>query len=77
MFSDAVASKIDSSGKDSFTLTSATNDLGNELTEVFFSENGMGYRITYDKYSGIPYSIDAGNDKLSVSLILSDFTITE
>lgn len=77
LFSDAVPSKIDALGKDAFSITSASNELGNELIEVFFAENGMSYKITYDKYSGIPYSLDAGNDKLSVSIILSDFTISE
>lgn len=76
LFSDTVANKIDSLEKDSFRLTENVNSLGNTLCEVFFSENGQSYCISYDRHSGIPYSLDAGNDMLSVSIVLSNFTET-
>lgn len=76
LFSDAIPSKIDSLGKDAFKISEISNDKGNEMIEVFFIENNMSYNIIYDKKNGIPYSIDAGNDELSVHVELSDFKET-
>ena len=64
----------DSLPKESFRLSGKVNDIGNELIEVFFTENGLNYTISYDRYSGIPYSVNAGNDEISVSVTLSEFT---
>ncbi len=75
LFSDSIASKVESLGKDAFKVSERTTESGNELIEVFFFENDMSYNISYDKYSGVPHSIDAGNDKISVSIVLSDFRL--
>lgn len=77
LFSDTIPSRIDSLEKDAFRLSENTSDDGNTLCEVFFLENGVSYVITYDVHSGIPHSIDAGNDKVSVSIELSDFNTTK
>lgn len=77
LFSQEIPSKIESLGKDAFSISERTGENGNELIEVFFWENNMSYNISYDKYSGIPYSLDAGNDEISVSIILSDFRLTQ
>ena len=76
LFSDAIPSKIDTLEKDAFRLSGNTNEAGNSLCDVFFVENGFSYVITYDSKSGIPLCLDAGNDKTSVSIVLSDFTVT-
>lgn len=76
LFSDIMAQKISSLDSDAFSFSGKTNKFGNELIEVFFTENGMNYSLTYDRHSGIPYSLDAGNDEISVSLVLSDFNKT-
>ena len=76
LFSDVMAQKISSLDGDAFSFSGQTNGLGNELIEVFFVENGMSYSLTYDRHSGVPHTLDAGNDEISVSLVLSDFTRT-
>lgn len=76
LFSDALPGKIDTLDSDCFRLSGKVNDIGNELVEVFFTENGMNYTISYDRHTGIPYCLDAGNDEVSVSVVLSDFTKT-
>lgn len=73
LFSDAIPNKIESLDKSAFKLSQSTSDNGNALAEVFFTENGMSYTVTYDSKSGVPFSIDAGNDRISVSILLSDF----
>lgn len=77
LFSDAIPSRIDSLTRDAFEETEMTNDSANTLIKVFFSENGNDYTVTYDRRTGIPRSLDVGNDEFSVSVILSDFNITE
>lgn len=76
LFSDEIPAKIDSLGKDSFKVSEISNHDGNEMTEVFFLENNMSYNIIYDRKNGIPYSIDAGNDELSVHVSFSEFKTT-
>ncbi len=76
LFSDDIPNKINTLDKESFKVSELVNDSGNELIEVFFLENNMSYSITYDRHSGIPYSFDAGNDELSVNIVLSDFNVT-
>ncbi len=76
LFSDVIPSKIDTLDKDAFRISSDSSDSGNALCEVFFIENGVSYVITYDSKNGVPYSLDAGNDKTSVSIVLSDFKTT-
>jgi hypothetical protein len=74
LFTDIIPTRIDNLPKESFRLSGKVNDIGNELIEVFFTENGLNYTISYDRYSGIPYSVNAGNDEVSVSVTLSGFT---
>lgn len=76
LFSDDIIHKIDTLEKEAFRKSGTANDKGNGLIEVFFSQNGTGYVITYDSHTGTPYSFDAGNDETSVSIVLSDFTQT-
>ncbi len=76
LFTDVIPQKIDTLEKESFSLSGKANSEGNELAQVFFTENGTSYTLAYDSKSGIPYSLDAGNDKTSVSIILSDFKET-
>lgn len=45
--------------------------------EVIFQKNGMNYKITYDPSNGIPKNFEAGNDTMSVSIIISDFHIRD
>ena len=76
LFSDVIPAKIDTLDKEHFRISEKSNSIGNELIEVFFTENDMNYTISYDKHSGIPYSLDAGNDELSVNIIISEFKQT-
>ncbi|MBQ8759700.1 MAG: hypothetical protein IJZ20_08415 [Clostridia bacterium] len=76
LFSDNIPQKIDTLDKNSFRISGAVNDIGNDLIEVIFTENNMSYCVTYDSHSGVPYSVDAGNDEISVSIVLSDFKET-
>ncbi len=76
LFSDVIPSKIHTLDKNAFRLSSDSSENGNALCEVFFVENGVSYVITYDSKNGVPYSLDAGNDKTSVSIVLSDFKTT-
>lgn len=71
LFSDEIPTKIKTLDKEFFRK--AVSD--KQGYEVFFTENGVSYTIAYD-ITGTPYSFDAGNDKISVSIILSDFTRT-
>lgn len=73
LFSDEIPSKISSLEKDAFKISEISSESAGEMIEVFFVENNMSYNIIYDKESGIPHSIDAGNDELSVHVELSDF----
>ncbi|MBE6681026.1 MAG: hypothetical protein E7600_01905 [Ruminococcaceae bacterium] len=73
LFSDNIPTKIKSLDSTAFRESSRKDKNGKALTEVSFIENGYNYTVTYDKDTGIPQSIDAGNDKLSVSIELSDF----
>lgn len=76
LFTDIIPQKIDTLEKDSFSLSGKVNDAGNELVEVFFTENNLSYRICYDRRSGIPYSFDAGNEKVSASIVINNFEPT-
>ena len=71
LFTDIIPQKIDTLEKDSFSLSGKVND------EVFFTENNLSYRICYDIRSGIPYSFDAGNEKVSVSIVINNFKPTK
>ena len=77
LFSDDIPAKINTLNKDAFIFTEKINQKGNKLTEVSFIENGLSYTIAYDQHTGIPYSLDAGNDEISVSIILYDFKQTD
>ena len=77
LFTDSSPQKIDTLEKDSFSLSGKVNDAGNELVEVFFTENNLSYRICYDRRTGIPYSFDAGNEKVSVSIVINNFKPTK
>ena len=76
LFTDIIPQKIDTLEKDSFTLSGNVNDKGNELCEVFFTENGTNYSFSYDVNTGTPYSFDVGNDELSVNILLANFNQT-
>ena len=76
LFTDIIPGKIDTLSKESFRLSGKVNDIGNELIDVFFTENNLSYTISYDRHSGIPYIIDVGNDEISISVRLSDFKKT-
>jgi len=77
LFSDVIPSKINTLDNDAFRISSGNSENGNALCEVFFIENGVSYVITYDSKSGVPHSLDAGNDKTSVSIVISDFKTTD
>lgn len=74
LFSDELAAKIDALPPECFrkSVSSGKNE---DLYEAFFSQNGINYSIIYNRQNGIPVSIDAGNDTLSVSIIFSDFNL--
>lgn len=77
LFSDDIPTKIKSLDNTSFRESPQKNKNGNPMTEVFFEENGYRYTLTYDKYTGTPHLIDVGSDEFSVSIELSEFTLTE
>ena len=68
LFSNDVPSKILSLEETSFTDTLA------EITKLNFTENGIHYNIEYDKTTGIPHLLGAGNDEVSVSVTITNFT---
>lgn len=68
LFSDSVICELEGLEDEYFK---AVND---DNCEVFFEKNGFKYKISYNKSSGIPCAIEAGNDSLSVSVIISDFS---
>lgn len=76
LFSDDIPTKIKSLDSTAFRESSRKDKNGKTLTEVSFIENGCNYTVTYDKDTGFPHSIDAGNSTLSVSIELSDFKTT-
>lgn len=67
LFSDEIPIEIEKLEKDCFTK----NDDG--TGEVFFLKENMSCKIKYSLDTGIPYCFEAGNDELSISLVLSDF----
>jgi hypothetical protein len=77
LFSDEIPVKIETLPKDSFRALADSDKDGNSLFEVFFTENGYDYHITYDKNKGYPKSMSIGNDALSVSITFKEFKQTK
>ena len=76
LFSDDLPKKIETLEHDSFRTLSDSDEEGNALSEVFFTENGYDYHITYDTKKGYPKAMSVGNDALSVSITFSNFKQT-
>lgn len=69
LFSNSISSEV------SILDTDCFSESDDGTAEVIFHKNGMNYKITYDISNGIPKSFEAGNDTMSVSIIISDFHI--
>ena len=66
LFSDDIPAEIEELNDDAFTI------INDNTGEVFFLMENMSCKIKYDLTSGTPLSFEAGNDELSISLVLSD-----
>ena len=76
LFSDDIPKKIETLEMDSFRICDSSDDDGFILAELFFTENNMNYHLSYDTERGIPHTLDAGNDSLSVCITFTDFRET-
>ena len=63
LFSNSISSEV------SILDTDCFSESDDGTAEVIF------YKITYEISNGIPISFEAGNDTMSVSIIISDFHI--
>ena len=69
LFSDSISSEVSILESDCFSLSE------DGTAEAVFRKNAMNYKIAYDTSNGIPKRFEAGNDTVSVSIIISDFHI--
>lgn len=71
LFSGQFSSEVSKLDEDCFSQSDESSN------KVIFQKNGINYKITYDSSSGVPKSFEAGDDAISVSIIISDFNIKD